>query len=827
MAIIDNIHEEFKPYAKSLCSFITKIISDYEIKNKDEYGLLENINYITMAINNSILRLMTPETKEIIDRETKNNLILFNQLWTFDYSENNPDSNFDMYDIIGCISKTPFDIYAKTEDEFSDSFYIHTDIKSDSSYEITFGCGHIAFQISNIKIQEKDFANQLFLFVSSCVMNVRKLFAIQIAKSVDDKANMMGDDFNFDIINDNNVIQDIFKNMSTILKEDTYGSLFYNSIRENDNIADSTLIPTKNKSLLITYNNDDYLIPTLKKYMEDIAFAESKDQYNPEHKAEITIDALESKDVIINKVKFDNVSIDKDTKSALINLFKELPNFDDLYMLNAILLVDADESNTNILYNTFPLLMIYDYESEYSIISSYNMIADNEIREPFEKVQNYLIQTYIRNGLDLNFVDSYEKKFNDLGIMDEVKEAINNDEYIDEEEDEFEENNKTDLRQVKKNIKDNKTKNKIDYEYDDSFSIIKFGELIEDKLDEFFKEIETQLQLDISDYKNIHKALYDLSTCTIREYYSSDNVIDFDYIGEAISSDSFIITISSNKIIIDSIIVFFDDDSDKYIALRIGDRFGQYCPPDDREKFFKYYRITESNINLNVTYKGGSFNLALDQLCDYLKMSKSFNNTTKIRHDISTYVLSVISNIFIRKYIYESKGLSNEYNNPNHNKYMDRFDTYNTSKIISCFENYVDNHLIDINDIDNMLNVFNFVKDYNNKSNCIELENESSKIKMHLFDNTYSFIRNSKQIICKDSEPYLFNPKCYFSLENTTANKFIDNNKSYNYLLSIDSLGDKSIQDFNKEMVNILKYTKMCIEDNNNSKTTKRKTNRK
>ena len=818
MAIINNIHNEFRPHVKSLCSFITHLIINYDNDNHEEYGLLENINYVTVAINNSIIGLMTDRTKKIIDDETPDNLILFNQIWTFNPDNIDPDPHFDKYNIVGCISKTPFDIYAKTEDQFADPFFIHTDIQNDSSYRITFGCGPLGFYINNIKIREDEFEDQLFLFVSSCVMIVRKLISIQIIKSVE--ARSEEDDIDITtIIDDEELREDIFDNMANILNDDSINGLFYSSITRNIDNGRSSLVSKSGKSLLTLYNGDEYLIPTLKKYyMEHMNKEQSKEELDSDGKAEMTANMIEERDMIINKKEIDHIILDEDMRSELSKLFKSLDGYEGTYSLNAIMPIDADEGG-NTIYHKFMLLLIYDCETEYSIFSNYDLIIDDDIREPFQKVQNYLIQTYIRNGLPIDFVDEYEKKFNELNIMDQVNESIDEEE-LKEDEDDID----NDEQIIEKDDKKNKI-NIISYNKPkEEFSVIEFSELVEDKLDGFFKEIETQLQFNISDYDSIAKVLRSLSNCNSREYYSDNNAIDFDYIGEAISSDSFVITIASHDghSIIDSIVVFFDDDENKYVAYRMGDKFGKYSSLEDRKKFYRYYHIEESLVSLNITYKGGSFNLALDQLCDYLGIdSLSYNESDfRARYNICTWVLSTISNLFTRKYIYKCRGLDLKYNNPDHHKYMNQFDTYNASKIISCFEHYVDNHMIDSYDIDNILNTFNFRKDYDKKSDYIEIENESNKVSVTLFDGTWSYINDNAEIIVKRPNKYLTDPGYYFSLKTARDN-------DWNYLLSIDSLGDKNIQDFNKEMINILKYTKMCIEDASNSKTTKRKTKRK
>lgn len=830
MAIINNIHDEFKPYIKSLCSFVTHLIINYDNDNSEEYGLLENINYITLAINNSLLGLMSDKTKKIIDHETEDNLILFNQVWTIFQDEINPNYKFDKYNIVGCISKTPFDIFAKTEDAFNDPFFIHTDIQNDMSYRITFGCGQLGFHINNIKISEDEFSDQLFLFVSSCVMIVKKLISIQITKSVYDIVSKNNDYNDIEnMVNDIRVREDVFTNMANTLDDDGI-VLFNDIINKNIETKDgkSSFISLREKSLMTMYNSDEYLIPTLKKHIEDIRNV--KNIFSPKDKAEMVANVLGDRDIIINKKEIGAMSLlDENMKSILADLFEVLINYEDSYILNSIMVVDGDDESPETFCNSFPILMLYDINSNYSIISSYDMIEVDEVRELFQEVQNYIIQIYIRNGLAIDFVDNYERIFNESGVSDEIKEAISNNSDDDDNEEEItiEDDDTTKSNSKVKEYSDNKTKNRISYnEPADKFSIITFGELVEDNLQSFFKEIEVQLQLNITNCEDIYKALRYLSNCTTKEYYSDDNLIDFSFIGDALSSDSFIINVSSNRNLLDSIIVFYDDDMDKYTAIRYGDRFGEYCSLDERNKFYKYYRIRESDINLNITYKGGSYNLALDQLCDYLKIDNDCIIDDKYTHDITAWVLSTISNLFLRKYIGKCKGIDLKYNNPSHYRYMNRLDTYNTSKVISCFEYYADNHIIDTYDIDNILNVFYFKK-LNKKSTFIELENESNRVIVSLFDGVSSRVNDGFQLIAKDNMPYLVNPGKYFSLITTIDNEFDEDHEAYNYLLYIDSLGDTSIQDFYKEMISILKYTKMCIEDNNNSKTTKHKTNRK
>lgn len=823
MAIINNIHDEFKPYVKSLCSFVAHLIINYDNDNREEYGLLENINYITLAINNSLLGLMSDKTKKIIDNETEDNLILFNQTWTIPVEY---DSRFDKYNIVGCISKTPFNIFAKTEDAFNDPFFIHTDIKDNKSYKITFGCGKFGFHINNIKISEDEFSDQLFLFVSSCVMIVRKLLSIQITKSVYD---ISSKDNNYDIenmVNDIRVREDVFINMANTLDDDIV--LFNDIINKNIENEDgkSSFISIREKSLMTMYNSDEYLIPTLKRNIEDIKNVENI--FSPKDKAEMVANVIGDRDIIINKKEIGTISLlDDNIKSTLADLFEVLLNYEDSYILNSIMVVDGDDESPETFCNSFPILMLYDIKSNYSIISRYDMIEEDDIRELFQEVQNYIIQIYIRNGLPIDFIDNYEKIFNESGVSDEIKEALSDDsDDSDDEEIEIKDDDTESSKSIKE-YSDNRTKNKIDYNAPaDKFSIITFGELVEDDLRGFFKEIEVQLQFNIANCKDIYKSLRYLSSCTAKEYYSDDNLIDFSYIGDALGNDSFIITVSSNRNLLDSIIVYYDDDMDKYTAIRCGDRFGKYCSPVEHDKFYKYYRIKESDINLNITYKGGSYNLALDQLCDYLKIDNIDITSTKYTHDITAWVLSTISNLFLRKYIAKCKGIDLKYNNSNHYKYMNRLDTYNIGKVITCFEYYADNHIINAQDIDNILSVFNFKKS-NKKTTCIELEDDdSNNVIVNLFDGVSSRVREGFQFISRNDMPYLVDPKNYFSLITASYDEFNDE-ENYSYLLYIDSLGDTNIQDFYKEMINVLKYTKMCIEDDNNSRTTKRKTNRK
>ncbi len=860
MVIANNISKGFKPYTKKVCEYIVKVITEYDKMNKS-YGLIENVNYITMAINNSLLKIMTDETRSIVNEETKDNLVLFNQQWAI------PMEKYDDFEeLVGFISKTPFNLTASHRYEFLSPLIIKYEYNDDGEFDLCILWQPLdPYAIYNVDIDKDKVNDEVFLFISSCVMVVRKVFARAIITIANSTPN-----YEVSMIDDNNIREKILEYFSTVFDSEyiTGDELFKDCLNRE---LDKHEFNKEELEILQEYNKDTYAIPTLKKNIEknmnflnnninnseftidDESEEDEDDVFSNKYTKDI-INIIENNTVIIDGEDFGTIDLPREVCTEIDNLIDALKESGSDYALNIITVSEPDKDNPMQKRINFPVFLLNTLDYNDKIICSYSKIDNENVYDSFRYIQDYLLILASRLGIARDYFIEFENFLNDPEVTQELKkkhdeflDSNDKEEIVEEEIDEEKKEDNIDLKrfpkfdEVKKNKESKSSKvskkniNRVEYDKPaEEFSIIEYSELLEDNLSDFINTIDTQLQLKVLEYKSIYERLRELSSCGITKYYSDDNCIDFDDIGEAISSYSFTITVNSKDKIIDSIVVFYDGDRDKYDAYRMGDKFGKYSSDATRKSFIRYYNIdTDSELNLGIMFREGFYNVSLDRLPEYLdnfnpnKLDIDFTQG-KYAYDIISWVLMTLANLFTRKFIGKCKGVDTKHNNPDFYKYQDRFDTYKISDVIKCFESYVDNHIIDEYDIDNMLNVFKY-KDYSHSESNL-LDNSSNKVRLKLFNGVNANIVGDIQIISKEKDNYLYDPQYYFSLatikdkDNTLYTK-----DDYNHLLTIDSLGDKSITDFNKEMINVLTYAKMCIEDDKVRKprSTRNKTQRK
>lgn len=838
--ILDYLDNQFTKHVQDFCIYLLDNVLEYDKYNNDKY-FIENVNFMLASINTTVIPLYNKDTNEaeMVHNETKNNICLFDNNWLSvvenkEITDSN-SNNIDLNNLFGILTNRTFDITCNDND--CSPIRLVTIIDKRGKRNVSFHIQDNFYEIENLDFDdEKKYYDQLFKFIALSVILVKKSIEYGLVDTIINSGKEIKD---IDII-DQEFRYDVFFYARGYFVTG-FNSLLISNSKINLNFE-------KYATIINTYKDDKYLIPTLR---ENIDKARKLSESSIEDNKNIVdkyLSKLMTTPIIIKGMRKQLLDFSSDIVSEFFNLelfIKLSETKEDKYLLMIMLgrevkeNCDPDEYNsceiTPNTVNYYPVLALR--QNDEIITTSFDNINNENIRNSFEIVQSNIIEQFDQYGLDLGhkLLSKFEKI--DCDQIDKYADDImNNGDYYEEDDDYTDSDSyceediassnssniavKTggDKRKKKTRNNLNTINNKIDYDkHCDDFNIFDFRDLVLDDMEYFVKVIANQYQFNITDYKALFNRFKDLVSCEYKDFYNDSNCMDFDFIEEAIQAYSFIINISTKDTLIDSLIAYYDDDENKYNVLRIGDKYGEYSSDLTKSLFFKYNRInTDNKINLNIICKEGAYNLALDQLCEYLRCEYK-EDVINNGYDITQWILLLFEELFVREY---SNCIHNptRHNCEDYSNHRDRFDTYKLSNVLKCMETYLEEGIINEYDIDNIIKAFEFDSSSNEVRSFLSKEQAANRIAMTLPNGVVAYFTgmhgSDEFVIAPDTDNHLVDPRRYFSLSteyNAKEDKPYNNYHGFsisNDLLVIDSLEGSNYPTFKNEMINLLKYLK-------------------
>lgn len=219
------------------------------------------------------------------------------------------------------------------------------------------------------------------------------------------------------------------------------------------------------------------------------------------------------------------------------------------------------------------------------------------------------------------------------------------------------------------NIGNNKRNNVIikNLEFENS---IQYSEYIEEKLNPYIDSMVIQFCMHYNNIKQISELFYNFSSMSETEYYNKKNIYNNLDFNDFFQGDSFIININYKDILLDSMLVWYgQNNDDKFYIGRIFDKIN-YSIPRTKDWYRSCCKYSVQNgLNLNLCSYAGIANIDLTGLCKYVFDDKFnrhiFSDAVNIRpgercknhklFEISSYIWSVLSTIFTKKYILEKR----------------------------------------------------------------------------------------------------------------------------------------------------------------------------
>lgn len=388
--------------------------------------------------------------------------------------------------------------------------------------------------------------------------------------------------------------------------------------------------------------------------------------------------------------------------------------------------------------------------------------------------------------------------------------------------------NKSLINRNHKNKRNNSIIKNIEFE-----DALQYSNYIEEKLLPYIDSIFIQFCMNNKDLKQISELLYNFSNMTENEYYNKKNIYNDISFGDFFQGDSFIININYKNILLDTILVWYgQNDDDNFYIGRIFDKINCAIP---RTK--DWYRTcckynTQGGLNLNLCSYAGIANVDLTGLCKYVfddKFNKQlFEEAVRIDSgkrskdhrifEISSYIWSTISSIFMKKYISEKR-----YNGEEQYEefdYLKSLRSFNISKTIDALSDLIKDGKIDKQIL---LTVKYMIESYiNNKSIFKDIDEnnnfnpEDSAIDIIIPNNDKLYCEEfntedksiGKYYIKKSRKKYL--NKNYDVLENSerfSINSIMIDDNPEDYKCNIILIQNiKNTEEFLKDLLKILKY---------------------
>ena len=493
----------------------------------------------------------------------------------------------------------------------------------------------------------------------------------------------------------------------------------------------------------------------------------------------------------------------------------------------------------------FPVIMLLD--ENYNIIEE-NKINDNNVAKCYSEIINWLQEelenfgipiSMLMNGIisDNNSISDIINNSNKCNVIVLDKNTASNFSEISNLIDDIMNNINSNVNNkiLNKNIK-NKTisENKNNKVYVKFQNPLQYEEYIKEQLLQYLKCIKVQFCLNKEDLKLTSMLYKEFADMSAVEYYDYNNIFsDFIY-NELFKYDSLLININYKDILLDSMCTLYDGNT-----VRLGRIFDKInCSMPKIKNWYKNGTMydTSSKLNLNICSCIGCINIDLTGLYNYIfsKDNKQiFLDATRISDDrftnrnifeISSYIWSVISNVFYEEYIKD-----NNYRGENQlreNKYLEYSDEYSVGQLIDIFDELIKDGYLKKNDIYLILDMMNtIINDDTDK--IIDINHTSDEDKESRYQTEiklpdgYRFYTNSVEKYYFRLKPEIKTLKHDFDSNNNYFNEFSlkvlrsDYNKLsdfYRNLILIQNIKDN--KKFEEDLLKVLKYCKYNLDNN-------------
>ena len=493
----------------------------------------------------------------------------------------------------------------------------------------------------------------------------------------------------------------------------------------------------------------------------------------------------------------------------------------------------------------FPVIMLLD--ENYNIIEE-NKINDNNVAKCYSEIINWLQEelenfgipiSMLMNGIisDNNSISDIINNSNKCNVIVLDKNTASNFSEISNLIDDIMNNINSNVNNkiLNKNIK-NKTisENKNNKVYVKFQNPLQYEEYIKEQLLQYLKCIKVQFCLNKEDLKLTSMLYKEFADMSAVEYYDYNNIFsDFIY-NELFKYDSLLININYKDILLDSMCTLYDGN-----IVRLGRIFDKInCSMPKIKNWYKNGTMydTSSKLNLNICSCIGCINIDLTGLYNYIfsKDNKQiFLDATRISDDrftnrnifeISSYIWSVISNVFYEEYIKD-----NNYRGENQlreNKYLEYSDGYSVGQLMDIFDELIKDGYLKKNDIYLILDMMNtIINDDTDK--IIDINHTSDEDKESRYQTEiklpdgYRFYTNSVEKYYFRLKPEIKTLKHDFDSNNNYFNEFSlkvlrsDYNKLsdfYRNLILIQNIKDN--KKFEEDLLKVLKYCKYNLDNN-------------
>lgn len=493
----------------------------------------------------------------------------------------------------------------------------------------------------------------------------------------------------------------------------------------------------------------------------------------------------------------------------------------------------------------FPVIMLLD--ENYNIIKE-NKINDNNVAKCYSEIINWLQEELENFGIPVSMLvngiisanDSISDIINNSNKCNVIvldKNTASNFSEINNLIDDIMNNINSNVNNkiLNKNIK-NKTisENKNNKVYVKFQNPLQYEEYIKEQLLQYLKCIKVQFCLNKEDLKLTSMLYKEFADMSAVEYYDYNNIFsDFIY-NELFKYDSLLININYKDILLDSMCTLYDGNT-----VRLGRIFDKInCSMPKVKNWYKNGTMydTSSKLNLNICSCIGCINIDLTGLYNYIfgKDNKQiFLDATRISDDrfvnrnifeISSYIWSVISNVFYEEYIKDTNYRGE--NQLRENKYLEYSDEYSVGQLMDFFDELIKDGYLNKNDIHLILDMMNTIIN-DNTDKIIDINHTSDEDKESRYQTEiklpdgYRFYTDSVEKYYFRLKPEIKTLKHDFDSNNNYFNEFSlkvlrsNYNKLsdfYRNLILIQNIKDN--KKFEEDLLNVLKYCKYNLDNN-------------
>ena len=490
----------------------------------------------------------------------------------------------------------------------------------------------------------------------------------------------------------------------------------------------------------------------------------------------------------------------------------------------------------------FPVIMLLD--ENYNIIEE-NKINDNNVAKCYSEIINWLQEELENFGIPVSTLMN-----GIISTSDSISDIINNsnkcnvivldknttsnfseiNDLIDDIMNNINSNINNKILNKNKTISGRKN-NKVYVKFQNP---LQYEEYIKEQLLQYLKCIKVQFCLNKEDLKLTSMLYKEFADMSAVEYYDYNNIFsDFIY-NELFKGDSLLININYKDILLDSMCTLYDGNN---IRLeRIFDKIN--CSMPKVKNWYKNGTMydTSSKLNLNICSYIGCINIDLTGLYNYIfgKDNKQiFLDATRISDDrftnrnifeISSYIWSVISNVFYEEYIKDTNYRGE--NQLRENKYLEYSDEYSVGQLMDFFDELIKDGYLKKNDIYLILDMMNtIINDDTDKIidiNRTSDEDKESRYQTEIkLPDGYIFYSDSVEKYYFRIKPEIKSLKRDFDSNNNYFNEFSlkalrsDYNRFsdfYRNLILIQNIKDN--KKFEEDLLNVLKYCKYNLDNN-------------